>query len=152
METLSTEIFERYFGAYSAHAIEIDGVVYPTVEHAYHCQRYSDAAIIEEIRSARSPYLAWAASQKYKSQQKPDFNERKVVVMEELCHHKLQQHHDVRQALIDSGDAMIVKRWFTGSPADGFWDAGMDGAGANESGNIWMRLREKNSLAKNQYR
>jgi N-glycosidase YbiA len=143
MDSVTTEIFERYFGAYSAHAIEIDGVLYPTAEHAYHCQRYTDPTIVEEIRSARSPYLAWAVSQTHKAQQKADFSERKVTVMEQLCRHKLQQHADVRQALLDTKDAAIHKRWFTGSPADGFWDVGMDGTGANESGKIWMRLREE---------
>jgi ribA/ribD-fused uncharacterized protein len=143
MDTLSTELFERYFGAYSAHAIEIDGVVYPTVEHAYHCRRYANPTIIEEICAARSPSLAWAISQNYKAQQVSDFPERKAAVMEELCRLKLVQHADVREALMESGDKRIIKRWFTGSPADGFWDSGTDGTGRNESGNIWMRLREK---------
>jgi predicted NAD-dependent protein-ADP-ribosyltransferase YbiA (DUF1768 family) len=50
--SLPPEIFAIYFSAFSAHALEIDGVVYPTLEHAYHCLRYTDAKIIEEIRAA----------------------------------------------------------------------------------------------------
>jgi predicted NAD-dependent protein-ADP-ribosyltransferase YbiA (DUF1768 family) len=42
---LPLEIFYIYFSPYTAHAIEIDGVVYPTVEHAYQCARYTETLI-----------------------------------------------------------------------------------------------------------
>ncbi len=143
MERLLDAIFVTYFSGYSAHQIECKGVLYPTVEHAYHCQRYADPKIVEEIRTAWSPSLAWAVSQKYKAQQLAGFNERKAVVMEDLCRAKLEQHADVRQALLDSGNSPIIKHWTTGSPADSFWDDGTDGTGRNETGKIWMRLREE---------
>lgn len=143
MDKLSAEIFAIYFSGYTAHAIEHKGVVYPSVEHAYHCQRYTDPAIIEEIRTARSPFKAWEVSQKYKSQQLPNFNDRKREVMKELCRAKLEQHEDVRQALLDSGSLSIVKHISTGPKPDGFWDDGEDGTGRNETGKIWMELRDE---------
>lgn len=143
MERLSDAIFVTYFSGYSAHQVELDGAVYPTVEHGYHCKRYGNPAIVAEIQSAKSPRKAWEISQKYKSQQLADFNDRKVQVMEELNRAKRDQHEDVRQALIDSGEMPIVKHWTTGSPPDGFWDDGIDGSGRNEVGKIWMRLREE---------
>lgn len=143
MERLSDAIFVTYFSGYSAHALEYKKMLYPTVEHAYHCQRYTDPAIIEEIRAARSPFKAWEVSQKYKKQQLPDFNDRKAAVMEYLCRAKMQQHEDIQKALRDSGDTPIVKHWTSGSPPDGFWDDGIDGTGRNEVGNIWMRLRDE---------
>lgn len=147
--TLPLEIFVTYFSAYSAHAVEYQGVVYPTVEHAYHCQRYDDPKITHEIRSARSPFKAWEISQKYKSQQRPDFIEKKVSVMEALCRAKSEQHEDVRQALVESDDLEIVKHITTGPKPDGFWDDGEDGEGRNEGGKIWMKLRGE--LTKGKY-
>ncbi len=143
MEKLSAEIFAIYFSGYTAHAIEYRGVVYPTVEHAYHCQRYTDTAIIEEIRNARSPFKAWEVSQKYKSQQLIDFNDRKREIMKELCQAKLEQHEDVRQALLNTRDLSIIKHISTGPKPDSFWDDGVDGTGRNEIGKIWMELREE---------
>ena len=143
MERLPDAIFVTYFSNYSAHQIEFNGVVYPTVEHAYHSQRYSDAAIRDEIRSARSPYKAWQISQKYKAQQLPDFGERKAAVMEALCRAKLQQHEEIQRELLATNDIPIIKHWTTGAPPDGFWDDGVDGTGNNEVGKIWMRLREE---------
>ena len=145
---LPADIFVTYFSAYSAHMVEYRGVVYPTVEHAYHCQRYSDETIIAQIRDARSPFKAWEISQQYKSKQLPDFNEKKVAVMEELCRAKLEQHDDVRHALLESSDLEIVKHISTGPKADGFWDDGEDGMGKNHVGAIWMKLRTEIMTAK----
>ncbi len=140
-ETLSLEIFAIYFSGYSAHAIEKDGVVYPTLEHAYHCMRYVDQNIIEEIKNARSPMLAWEVSQRYKKFQVEGFGEKKLDVMKDLIQLKIQQHDDVRKALLESGEIKIVKHITTGPLADGFWDDGEDGKGLNHVGKIWMQFR-----------
>ncbi|HEV7449432.1 MAG TPA: NADAR family protein [Candidatus Paceibacterota bacterium] len=132
------DLYERYFSAFSAHAVEYKGVVYPTVEHAYHCQRYSDPAVIEEIKTARSARLAWNASQKYKVQQLPDFNERRFAVMEDICRAKALQHDDVREELLASEDSLIIKNY-----PDPVWGIGQDGVGSNELGKLWMRLRQE---------
>jgi ribA/ribD-fused uncharacterized protein len=140
-KSVALDIFVTYFSAYSAHMIEYKGVLYPTVEHAYHCQRYDDPEILQAILAARSPFKAWEISQKCKPRQLPNFAERKIAVMSELCKAKLEQHVDVRQALIDTGDLEIVKHITTGPRPDGFWDDGIDGTGLNETGKIWMRIR-----------
>lgn len=143
MERVSDDIFVSYFSGYSAHMVEYKGVLYPTAEHAYHCQRYVDPKIQDEIRNARSPFKAWEVSQKYKPQQLPDFNEYKIEVMRDICREKLKQHEDVRNALIETGNKLIVKHITTGPKADGVWDDGEDGQGRNEAGKSWMLLREE---------
>ena len=137
------DIFATYFSAYSAHAIEYKGVLYPTVEHAYHCQRYDLPGVRDEIRTARSPVKAWEISQVYKAQQLPDFSARKSSVMKSLCEAKLSQHEDVRKALAQTGSLAIVKHITTGPKPDGYWDDGDDGQGRNEVGKIWMQLRSE---------
>ncbi len=141
--TLPLEIFYIYFSPYTAHAIEKDGVVYPTVEHAYQCSRYTDQKIIEEIRNAHSPIKAWEISSKYKYLQIPEFKNQdyKLKVMFELMRLKAEQHDDVRKALIDSGDKKIIKHIVTYPPGDGFWDDGEDGLGQNHIGKMWMKIR-----------
>lgn len=142
---LPLEIFYIYFSPYTAHAIEIDGIVFLTVEHAYQCQRYIDQKIIEEIRAAHSPVLAWEVSSKYKQFQISDFKreEYKLKIMKMLMEMKVDQHQDVRQALIDSGDLKIVKHIVTYPPGDGFWDDGEDGKGQNQIGVMWMDIRKR---------
>ncbi len=139
------EKFYIYFSPYTAHAIEVDGVVYPTVEHAYQCQRYTDPKIISEIITAKSPVKAWEASSKYKQVQIPEFKnqEHKLAVMKKLMRLKALQHEEIRQALLDSGELKIVKHIVTYPPGDGFWDDGEDGGGLNHVGRMWMEIREE---------
>lgn len=140
---LPLEIFFIYFSPYTAHAIELDGVVYPTVEHAYQCLRYDDGEIIKEILSARSPVKAWEVSSKYKHLQIPTFRDHKLETMKMLMHAKADQHEEVKKALFDSGDIQIVKHIMTYPPGDGFWDDGEHGEGLNHMGRLWMDIREE---------
>lgn len=139
------EKFYIYFSPYTAHAIEVSGVVYPTLEHAYQCARYADPKIIEEIKNAHSPVKAWEISSKYKPQQISEFKTEahKLSVMKELMRLKAAQHAEIRQALIESGDQRIVKHIVTYPPGDGFWDDGEDGTGLNHIGRLWMVIREE---------
>ena len=143
-EIYPIEKFFIYFSPYTAHAIEINGTLFPTVEHAYQCERYTDQKIIEEIRAARSPVSAWEISTKYKHLQIPEFkNEKyKLEVMKKLMRLKVGQHQEIRNALIDSGNLKIVKHITTYPPGDGFWDDGEDGNGLNHMGRMWMEIRE----------
>lgn len=145
MERVPDHIFYIYFSPYTAHAIEIDGVRYPTVEHAYQCARYDDETIREEIRQQASPVKAWETSSKHKHQQMPEFKDaaHKRAVMKELMRQRALQHEEVLDALLATGDARIVKHISTYPPGDGFWDDGEDGTGENQTGQIWMELREE---------
>jgi len=142
---LPLEIFYIYFSPYTAHALEIGGMVYPTLEHAYQCSRYTDPKIIEEIRAARSPVKAWETSSKYKHLQIPEFKNEshKLGVMKKLMRLKAGQHEEIRTALANSGDMKIVKHLVAPPPGDGFWDDGKDGKGLNHIGRMWMEIREE---------
>ena len=145
MKILPLEIFYIYFSPYTSHAVEIDGMVYPTVEHAYQCQRYTDKKIINEIIEATSPVKAWEVSTKYKHLQIPEFKKEqyKLKIMKKLMKLKAKQHEEVKKALIDSGNMKIVKHIVTYPPGDGFWDDGEDGKGLNHIGKMWMEIRKE---------
>lgn len=145
MNQLPHTIFYIYLSPYTAHAIELEGRVYPTVEHAYQCQRYTDPKIIDEIISARSPVLAWEISSKYKHLQIPEFKneEYKLKTMKMLMKLKADQHEEIRRVLKESGDQKIVKHIVSYPPGDGFWDDGEDGKGLNHTGRIWMEIRDE---------
>lgn len=140
-ERVSDELFHSYFSPFTPHTITIDGVVYPTVEHAYHAMRYRDEKLKDEIRRVVSPEEAWEISQRYKDMQETDFPAKKRAIMKSLCKAKLMQHQDVLDALLATGDLKIVKHITSGPKADGYWDDGTQGDGQNVTGQIWMELR-----------
>ena len=125
---------------FSANAVEIDGILYPTSEHAYQATKCTDPKGKEEIRSARSPLLAKEVSnEKYKDAKDPNWKINKLAVMESILRAKLDQHQEVRDALIKSGNEEIAED----SPVDRFWGRGKDGNGENQLGKLWMKLRSE---------
>ena len=125
---------------FSANAIEIDGVIYPTSEHAYQAAKCTDPLGKREIAVARSPLQAKEMSnQNYKTVQDPNWNAKKLVVMELILRAKLDQHPEVRSALLKSGDEEIAED----SSVDSFWGKGKDGSGENQLGRLWMKIRSE---------
>ncbi|OZM76594.1 NADAR family protein [Pseudonocardia sp. MH-G8] len=127
------------FNNFSAHAVEFRGKLYPTAEHAYQATKCADPQGKEEIRNARSPLLAKSlANEKYRGARDPDWDSKKLAVVEEILRVKLAQHAEAREALIKSSGEEIVED----SPTDYFWGAGADGSGQNLLGKTWMKIRE----------
>ena len=123
---------------FSPHAVEIEGTIYPTAEHAYQTAKCTSAEGKAAITAARSPMLAKiAANQTFASARREDWKKVKVDVMENVLRAKLTQHDEVHQALIRSGTADIAED----SPVDSFWGLGADGNGQNMLGKLWMKLR-----------
>lgn len=125
---------------FSANAVEIGGILYPTSEHAYQAAKCTDPNGKEEIRKAKSPLLAKEISnKKYKSAKDPEWDMKKLAVMESILRAKLDQHQEVRNALLKNVDEEIAED----SPVDSFWGRGKDGNGENQLGKLWMKLRSE---------
>lgn len=126
------------FDNFSAHAVEIDGKLYPTSEAAYQAAKCTDPKGKEEIRNARSPKQAKVlANEVYKDAKDSEWESKKVEVMEKILRAKLSQHPEVAEALAQSGTEDIVED----SPVDYFWGKGADGSGQNVLGKLWMKIR-----------
>lgn len=127
------------FSNFSAHRIEYNGELYPTVEHAFHAQKFTEGRIRERIISASSPLVAWQLGKKYKSERREDWDRVKVALLTELVRAKTTQHQEVRDALLATENEQIVEN----NPDDDFWGAGADGNGQNHMGRILMQVREE---------
>lgn len=127
------------FHNFSAHAIEYNGLVYPTAEHAFHAMKFEDETLREQIRTAPSPIAAFRLGKKLKPQRRTDWDEVKVTTLTDIIRHKVRQNEDVKEALLASGDEEIVEV----NPNDGFWGNGADGKGLNHTGKILMQIRDE---------
>lgn len=130
---------------FSAHAVELWGMLFPTSEHAYQWKKFSSnrSDIAEQILLARSPDAVKMISDPNISNQPEDWNEHRVAVMEEVLRAKAQQHQDVRDVLKKTGSRTIVEN----SPVDNFWGCGSDGQGENLIGKLWMKIRDELSTS-----
>jgi ribA/ribD-fused uncharacterized protein len=128
----------HYLSPFSAHEIEIGGVIYKTAEHAYQTLRMLPDAQ-EKIRSAKSPLDAWRLAQKCKREELLNSAVSKDDLMEQIFRTKLDQHLDIKEILLESGDAELLKV----HDSDYYWGTGADGTGDNRMGKLWMKLRDE---------
>lgn len=70
---------------------------------------------------------------------RPDWDKVKFDVMYEVCWRKFTQNPDLKQKLIDTGDADLVEGNTWG---DRIWGV-CDGVGENHLGKILMRIRDE---------
>lgn len=125
------------FSNFSSFMVRWRDVDWQTSEHAYQAAKFTDPAIIEEIRNARSAYDAMRIAHAHSDKERSDWNDNKVPVMEEIVRAKLEQHPYIQRKLLGTGDVEIVEN----SPVDSFWGRGADWQGENHLGKIWMKLR-----------
>lgn len=137
-----------------------DGREYPTSEHLYHALKYENAAMIELIRTASTPYKAkvlangkptknaWqralvAQAAAIGAQPRDDFD--KLDAMETALRAKFTADRRSRDALLATGEAQLIEA----SPYDYFWGEGANRGGRNELGKLLERLRNEFRRATN---
>lgn len=124
---------------FSAYAVEYNGLLYPTAEHAYQAQKFTDQVIQEAIRQARNPFQTKIIAEQNKDFIRDDWEKSKLKVMGEILRCKLEQHEEVRSTLLSTSAQQLID----GTPTDYFWGVGKDKTGQNHLGKIWMRLRQE---------
>lgn len=127
------------FCNFSSFAVEWQGALWMTPEHAYQAAHFDDPEIIETIKNARSAHDAKKLMDKYQDRKLPNWHDIKLDVMEDILRAKLAQHPYVKKKLLETGDKYIVEN----SPKDSFWGWGPNKDGHNHLGKIWMKLRSE---------
>jgi len=128
----------HYLSPFSAHEVELDGVVFKTAEHAYQSLRMVPE-VRKEIMDTKSPLDAWRVAQKCKEEDKMLEGCNKDELMEKIFRAKLAQHPDIAEILKESGDRELLKVYDT----DYYWGTGADGSGENKMGKLWSELRDE---------
>lgn len=126
---------------FSSFGIKIDGIFYPTVEHAYQSMKFSHTApdIEKQIIECISAYDAQKIAHENIDKQVSNWDEIKLGIMEKLLRIKLEQNPYVKKKLLKTKDYLICED----SPIDDFWGIGRNRDGRNELGKLWMKLRKE---------
>ena len=132
---------------FSSFAVEVDGKLFPTSEHAYHYAKFKGhAGIAKQILEARSAHQALTLSREYKELINADWwAQNKVPIMLNILRHKANQHEYVRRKLLETGDRRLVED----SWRDDFWGWGPNKDGLNMLGVLWEQVRAVLRLAQN---
>ena len=121
--------------------VTLDGVDYPTVEHAYQAAKFADPKVREIIRAAKTPGEAKKLGRSLAQQQEmiPDFDTRKVAIMEDLVRQKFERNPELKKQLAETEDLPIEEGNYWG---DEFWGVTRDKGGENQLGEILQRVRD----------
>ena len=114
------------------------GLQYGSNEAAFQAQKCMTEEETVQFTSLR-PYDAKKRGRKVRL--RPDWEEIKVEVMEEIVRAKFTQNADLRQMLLATGDAVLEEgnTW-----NDTFWGVHLkNGKGQNHLGKILMKVRDE---------
>ncbi len=117
--------------------VHLDGISYPTVEHAFQAAKTPDPEQRKRIRSCSTPAKAKAAGRGVDL--RDDWESVKLGIMESLVSEKFTAHEDLKKALLATGDRDLIEgnTW-----RDMFWGV-FRGRGKNHLGRILMRVRDE---------
>ena len=127
------------FSPASVHSISVDEREWPTAEHYVLAQRFCaedprrDRIRVASLLDARREATAGGAAIR------DDWVEVRDGVMYRALLAKFSQHHELRDTLLDTGNAVLVEH----SHGNPYWGDGGDGSGQNMIGRTLMAVREE---------
>jgi ribA/ribD-fused uncharacterized protein len=127
----------REFSNFAPFPIDLDDKRWPTTEHYYQAQKFTDPEMQAKIRKAEKPIIAKKLAEKHRDKMRPDWDAVKDEVMYRAVRRKFDLHAGLRELLLATGDEDIVEA----APTDYYWGVGREGTGANKLGKIIERIR-----------
>jgi hypothetical protein len=128
-----------YFSNYAACPIFLKSRLWPTTEHYYQAQKYADTELEELVRQQPAPHNAKELTRNPRYPARADWNTVRDRVMRTALYAKFSQHEHLRQALLATGNTVLVEH----TDKDAYWGDGGDGSGTNMLGKLLMHVREQ---------
>lgn len=118
--------------------IKYAGIVYPSVENAYQAQKFIKSPTVmyqfKNISASKAKRLARSLDHI-----DPEWDKRKYFIMYDLVTIKFLYNEELKQKLINTGDALLIEG---NSWGDTYWGV-CDGVGDNNLGKILMNVRKR---------
>jgi ribA/ribD-fused uncharacterized protein len=123
------------------HHINIDGTVWESTEHYFQAMKFhgTDPNHMLAIFNAYSPIDAAVMGRAKTHKLREDWEQVKDDVMRVAVRAKFTQYPELKNILIQTGDAELIEH----TANDSYWADGGDGTGKNMLGKILMEIREE---------
>jgi len=137
--------YYRFLSNFWGCIVLYEGILYPSVEHAYQAAKSTDRPIRKQfVDDIMSPGQAKRKGNFIKLRE--DWEQKKVSIMEELVKDKFTRNEDLKIKLLNTGTAELQEGNYWG---DTFWGIDLTtGKGENHLGKILMKVRENLSEKK----
>lgn len=126
----------NWFSNLEPFSIEIDGIIYPSVENYYQSQKTLDLDKRKQFENC-NPYYAKKLGKTLTI--RPDWEQVKFDVMEKALRIKFTKNTEYGQKLMQTeGEIVEWNNW-----GDKIWGKTLDGKGENRLGKILMKIRDE---------
>lgn len=125
----------EFLSPHSPHGVVLSGTFYQTVEHAFQAAKTFETNERDAIRDAATTAQAKALGRT--CTMRPDWEQVKLRMMEQLLFKKYRIHRHLQTKLIQTMGVELINENTTG---DKFWGV-CDGEGENHLGKILMSVR-----------
>lgn len=130
---------DNRLGTFAAFSFELEGKLWPTVEHYFQGMKFNDDAWQEQVRTATTPARARKLGRKRHRNMRRDWKQVRETVMTRGVYVRCRTYPDLADELLKTGDQKIVEN----SNFDYFWGCGRDRRGHNGYGKILMNVRAR---------
>jgi ribA/ribD-fused uncharacterized protein len=130
---------ENPLGTHSFFSFELEGKVWPSVEHYFQGMKFNDDARQEQVRAAPTPQQARKLGRKRHKSFRSDWKQVRETVMTRGVYTRCRTYLELAEELLATGDQKIVEN----SNFDYFWGCGRDRRGDNAYGRVLMNVRAK---------
>ena len=128
----------------SEHPILLEEHNWTTCEHYVQAKTMRSQSNLEAIDKLATAEMAINYAKPWYRLKIKDYKKIAPVLMTRALCTKVQMYQEVKDALLATGDKMIIES----SQYDYFWGIGRDLRGHNHLGNAWMKIRDKIQQAK----
>lgn len=120
--------------------IYYEGILYPSVSHAFHAARSSDDSTRKAILHAES--LAAVAKIAIRINDPENWQNKRLKIMEQLLRDKFRRSKELQEKLKATGNRELVMTYIEESPGNLFWGSVKGKTGQNQLGRILMKIRD----------
>lgn len=125
-----------FLSNFSPHPVHIDGVDFPTAEHAFQALKTDSEQERLSVRDAATPSEAKRRGRKVTLRE--DWDQLRIPAMHRVVRAKFE-NPELRRRLLATGDAQLIEgNWW----GDQFWGVSK-GRGENQLGRLLMQLRDE---------
>ncbi|MBL6690494.1 MAG: NADAR family protein [Pseudomonadales bacterium] len=127
-------------GTVSNHPIQLEDLVWPTVEHYVQAMQFEDDSKREKIRMAATADQARKLGKTgWFNRPRENWENLRSIYMTRALYTKCRAHPEVARALLATGDEHLVEN----DQYDYYWGCGRDRRGDNTFGKVLMQVRDK---------
>ena len=130
---------EHPLASFSLFEFELEGLVWPSVEHYFQGMKFPKGGYQEQIRQAPTAKKAQKLGRSRFKKIRKDWKEVCETIMTRGVYTQCRTHKDLALQLLNTGRQSLVDN----TQYDYFWGCGRDRRGENAFGKVLMNVREK---------